>query len=60
MNLLKYLKDVKNEAFHVKWPTSKVTFYFSLAIVAISIVTAVYLGFFDYIFSETVKSYLIG
>ena len=56
MQIVEYLKDVRGELRHVKWPTKKTTITFSMIVVAMSIVTAAYLGAFDFLFSEIIKS----
>lgn len=56
MQVIEYLKDVRAELVHVKWPTRKTTMYFSLVVVALSLVAALYLGAFDFVFSEIIKS----
>jgi len=56
MQLVEYLKDVKAELRHVKWPSRKTTLNFSLVVVVLSLVTAMYLGAFDFGFSELIKS----
>ena len=55
MQLIEYIKDVRAELVHVKWPTKKATFNFSLVVVALSILTAMYLGAFDFLFAEIIK-----
>lgn len=56
MQIIEYLQDVKSELRHVKWPTRKNTMFFSLIVVALSIITAAYLGAFDFVFTEVIKS----
>lgn len=51
MKVIQYIKDTKSEMKHVSWPTRKQSINFTLLIIAISIVTALLLGFFDYFFS---------
>lgn len=52
MNIATYLKSVQAELTHVKWPTRKTTLYFSIVVVIVSIITALYLGLLDYVFSS--------
>jgi len=51
MNLINYINEVRSEMTHVKWPTRKTTTYFSIVVIVVSILTALYLGLLDYIFS---------
>lgn len=49
MAFLQYLKDTRGELHHVAWPTRVQTIVFTILVVVISILTALYLGFFDYV-----------
>lgn len=51
MALIQYLKDTRGELNHVAWPTRVQTIIFTILVIAISLLTALYLGFFDYIFT---------
>jgi preprotein translocase subunit SecE len=51
MQIVDYIKDTKGELTHVSWPTKRQAVSYTIAVVIISIVTAFFLGFFDYIFS---------
>ena len=52
MGLIHYLKDTKGELKHVSWPTRKQAILFTLAVIAISIIVAAFLGMFDVLFSR--------
>ncbi len=53
MNKIKeFIKEVIAEAKHVTWPTRKQTLYFTIAVLAISVFIAYYLGLFDFLFSQ--------
>ena len=56
MHITEYIQDIRAELRHVKWPTRRTTFMFTLIVVALSIITAIYLGAFDFLFSEAVGS----
>jgi len=51
MKLSTYLSESKEELRHVSWPTKKQTTLFTILVIAVSVIVATYLGFFDYIFS---------
>jgi len=55
MGLTDYIKETKGELKHVSWPTRKQAVAFTIIVVAISIFVALYLGLFDFIFSELLK-----
>ncbi len=43
--------DTRGEMKHVSWPTTKQTVIFTILVILISLVIALYLGAFDYLFS---------
>jgi preprotein translocase SecE subunit len=47
-----YLKDTQAELRHVAWPTRMQTIVYSILIAAISVGVALYLGFFDFLFTS--------
>ena len=51
MNLIQYLKETRAELRHVSWPSRRETTVFTAVVIAVSLATALYLGFFDYLFS---------
>jgi len=51
MKIIDYLKETKGELKHVSWPTRKQTIYFTIVVIAISLFTAAFLGFFDFVFT---------
>jgi len=55
MNLVNYLKETRSELKHVSWPTRKQAAVFSGLVIGISLVTAAFLGFFDFIFTTLLK-----
>lgn len=50
--LTNYLRETKAEMKHVKWPTQTQTFIYSGLVIAISILVAMFLGAFDYVFTQ--------
>ena len=48
-NPLKFLQDVKQEAFKVTWPTGKETLQGTLMVVAMAIVASIFFLFLDQI-----------
>ncbi len=46
-----YLKDTQGELRHVAWPTQTQTIVYTVLVAIISIGVALYLGFFDYLFT---------
>lgn len=54
-----YIKEVIAEAKHVTWPTRKQTIFFTVAVLAISVIIAYYLGFLDFLFGQGLKFLLL-
>lgn len=59
MSLITYLKDTKGELKHVSWPTRTQSIVFTVVVVLISIFTAFFLGFFDYILQLVLEKFVI-
>ena len=55
MRLGEYIKETRAELKHVAWPTRRQAIVFTVVVIAISLVTAAYLGAFDYIFTTILK-----
>jgi len=53
-----YLKETKGELKHVSWPTKNQAILFTVIVVVFSIVTAAFLGAFDYIFAMLIKLFI--
>lgn len=58
MKIGTYIKETKNEMKHVSWPTRAQSIAFTLITIVIAVLTAIYLGLFDYLFTEII-SYII-
>lgn len=56
---INYVKDTRGELAHVSWPTRKQSIVFTAITVAISIATAVYLGFLDYVLSLILQKFIL-
>ena len=51
MGLIDYLKETRGEMKHVSWPTNRQIIGYTVIVIAVSVATALFLGFFDFIFS---------
>ncbi len=52
MSLITYLKETKAELKFVKWPSQRQTMIYTALVIFISIITALYLGLFDFAFTS--------
>ncbi|MSU56052.1 MAG: preprotein translocase subunit SecE [Candidatus Taylorbacteria bacterium] len=53
--LTTYFKETQAELKHVTWPTRKQAIMYTVVVIVISLVTAAYLGAFDYLFTALLK-----
>ncbi|MEI7777241.1 MAG: preprotein translocase subunit SecE [bacterium] len=51
MGLTEYIKETKVEMKHVTWPSRRQAIAFTVVVILISIGVALYLGFFDFLFT---------
>jgi preprotein translocase subunit SecE len=47
-----YIRDTKAEMKHVSWPTQTQTIVYSALVILISVIVALFLGAFDYVFTN--------
>lgn len=59
MKLINYIKDTRGELKHVSWPTKKQAIIFTTLVIVISFFTAMLLGFFDFVFSFLLETFVI-
>ncbi|MBP6856234.1 MAG: preprotein translocase subunit SecE [Candidatus Pacebacteria bacterium] len=55
MGIFNYFRETKTEMKHVTWPTRKQVISFTVIVIILSLITAVFLGFFDYLFANAIK-----
>lgn len=56
---INYLRDTKAEVSHISWPTQKQTILYTVIVVVLSLFTAFYLGFFDFLLREALDIYVV-
>lgn len=54
--LIKYVKATLRELKQVHWPTRRQTINYTILVIAISVVVALYVGAFDYVFSQFINN----
>ncbi len=54
-NLSNYLRDTLAEMKQVAWPTQKQAFLYTVLVIVISVLVSMFLGVFDFAFTEGVK-----
>lgn len=57
-NFINYLKDTLAELKHVSWPTNKQSVVYTILVIVISALVAVYVGAFDFVFSRGLDWFL--
>lgn len=58
MSLSTYLKETKGELKHVSWPTRTQATLFTVLVIVVSILMALYLGAFDLLYTTLFKKAL--
>lgn len=58
MKIISYLKSVNAEARYIKWPTSKTSTYFTVGVLIISVICAIYLWILDLSFTGLLTQFL--
>ncbi len=55
MSIITYFKETRIEMKHVTWPTPKQAMVYAAIVIIASIFVALFLGFFDYLFSLLIQ-----
>lgn len=55
----RYLHEVWVELGRVEWPSRRELVSMTLVVIVVLLITAVYLGFFDYVYTWLIKRYLV-
>jgi len=55
---INYLKDTVSELKHVSWPTHKQSVVYSALVIVISIIVALFVGLFDFVFSQALDWFI--
>ncbi len=59
MKLITFLKEVKLEVKKVNWPTRKQTVNYTLIVLGISVVVAIFLGGLDFLFTLILEKFIL-
>jgi preprotein translocase subunit SecE len=54
-----FFEESRQEIRHVNWPTRAEAIRLTAIVIFISVGTAIFLGFFDWIFTNLVKSFVL-
>lgn len=57
--ITQFLKEARAELMKVNWPTREQTTNYTLAVIAISIAVAIFLGGLDYFFEYLLKRFIL-
>ncbi|HEY4494614.1 MAG TPA: preprotein translocase subunit SecE [Candidatus Paceibacterota bacterium] len=58
MKIAEYIKETRAEMAHVSWPSRKQAISYAVMVIVISILTALFLALFDYIFSKLLTLFI--
>ncbi|MEX1027828.1 MAG: preprotein translocase subunit SecE [Candidatus Paceibacterota bacterium] len=56
---INYVKDTQGELLHVSWPTRRQAMIYTAIVIVVSIAIAIFLGFFDFLFTEALNRFVI-
>ncbi len=59
MKIVDYLREVKGELRHVNFPKQGQTFSVTLLVIILSILTAYFLGAFDFLFTKALDLFVL-
>jgi preprotein translocase subunit SecE len=59
MKIITFLKEVKLEIKKINWPTRQQTIRYTLIVIGISVVVAVFLGGLDFIFTTLLDLFVL-
>ncbi|MBI2023808.1 preprotein translocase subunit SecE [Candidatus Giovannonibacteria bacterium] len=54
-----YFKETRQELKHVNWPSRDNTVRFTVLVIAVSIVIAIFLGLLDFIFQYLLNTFIL-
>jgi preprotein translocase subunit SecE len=57
--VITFLQEARTELTRVNWPSKKQTINYTILVIAISVVGAIFLGSLDYFFSYLLKTFII-
>lgn len=57
--IIGYLKDVRFEMRKVSWPTKRETFRYTLIVIFVSLIVAIFLGALDFIFITLLNRFVL-
>ena len=58
-NVTQFIKEAKAELMKVNWPTKQQTINYTLIVIGISIIIAIFLGGLDYFFEYLLKAFIL-
>lgn len=58
MGFIDYLRDTRGELKHVSWPSRSQTINYTVIVLAISIITGLFLGLLDFMFGLGLKNFI--
>lgn len=59
MNVISFLKEVKEELAKVTWPTREQTIRYTILVISVAVVVGVFLGGLDYLLT-TITAFLVN
>ena len=57
--IVQFLKEARAELLRVNWPTKEQTINYTLLVIGLSLILAVFLGGLDYLFEYLLKTFIL-
>ena len=57
-SFIQYVKETRTEMKHVSWPTRRQAVFYTIAVIAISLLVAAYLGGLDWVFGQLLEMFI--
>lgn len=57
--ILVFFREARAELMKVNWPTKQQTINYTLMVIGISVIVAIFLGGLDYFFVKLLKTYIL-
>ena len=58
MSIQQYISDTKSEMKHVSWPTRKQTIVYTILVIVVSVIVALYVSGLDTVFTSLFREFV--
>ncbi len=58
--IIRFLREAKSELQKVNWPTREQVVQYTITVVVLSLIVALFLGSLDFLFGQIIKTYFLN